>query len=115
MLSESRFVFFLFRDCIVCVLFRFDRLIPSAFQFAAFRWMRMKYVILVLVLAQFYSNVDPLDLKDVGKSTVDVVKGVVNKIPDVIPKPDDIFQGGKNLIAGYPFEQLFSAINSFCK
>lgn len=75
----------------------------------------MKYVVLVLLLARLYSDVDSLDLKDVGKSAVDVAKGVVDKIPDVIPKPDDIFQGGKNLIAGYPFEQIFSAINSFCK
>lgn len=75
----------------------------------------MKYVLLVLFLALFYSNADSLDLKDIGKSAVDVAKGVVDKIPDVIPKPEDIFQGGKNLIAGYPFEQIFSAINSFCK
>lgn len=75
----------------------------------------MKYLILVFLLATFHTNADPLNLKDLGKAAVDVTKGVINKIPDVIPKPEDIFQGGKNLIAGYPFEQIFSAINSFCE
>lgn len=76
---------------------------------------KMKYLILVFLVVNLYTNVEPLDLKDLGKAAVDVTKGVIDKIPDVIPKPEDIFQGGKNLIAGYPFEQIFSAINSFCE
>lgn len=58
---------------------------------------------------------ESLNLMDIGRSATDVAKGVLEKIPDAIPKPEDLFQAGKNLIAGYPFEQVFSAINTFCK
>lgn len=77
----------------------------------------MKNLLLVFLFATFYSNVEPLDLNplNIGKSTADVAMGVIGKIPDVIPKPEYIFQGGKNLIAGYPFEQAFTAINTFCE
>lgn len=54
-------------------------------------------------------------LTDVAKSGVDVVSGVAQKIPDAIPSPDAIFSASKNLIAGYPFEIAFKAINLFCK
>lgn len=53
-----------------------------------------------------YSTTDSFDIKDIGKSVTDVTKGVIEKIPDAIPKPADIFEGGKNLIAGYPFQQV---------
>lgn len=53
-------------------------------------------------------------LKDVSRSAVSVTKGVIGKIPEVIPSPEDIFQAGKNLIAGYPFEKAFDVINTFC-
>lgn len=58
---------------------------------------------------------ESLDFMDIGRSATDVAKGIIEKIPDAIPKPEDLFQTGKNLIAGYPFEQVFSAINTFCK
>lgn len=77
----------------------------------------MKYFILVFLLARFGSNVESLNLSplDVGRSVLGTSKGVITKIPDVIPSPGSIFQGGKNLIAGYPFEQIFSVVNTFCK
>ncbi|XP_031628400.1 vitellogenin-2-like [Contarinia nasturtii] len=74
----------------------------------------MKYILLLLLVFKFYTTTETLDLSDVGKSAVDVAKGVIDKIPDSIPKPEDLFQAGKNLIAGYPFQQVFSAINTFC-
>lgn len=52
---------------------------------------------------------------DAAKSSVDIVTGVAKKIPDAIPTPDAIFAASKNLIAGYPFEVAFKAINLFCK
>lgn len=55
------------------------------------------------------------NITDIGKSVADTVKGVISKIPDAIPKPEQIFQSAKNLVAGYPFDALFSAINQFCK
>lgn len=54
-------------------------------------------------------------LTDAAKSTVDIVSGVAKKIPDAIPSADAIFSASKNLIAGYPFEVAFKAINLFCK
>lgn len=61
------------------------------------------------------STVWGFSLKDIGKSAVDSAKGVIDKVPDVLPSPEAIFQAGKNLIAGYPFEAAFRAINTFCK
>lgn len=66
----------------------------------------------VLLSTQYVSsNV----LSDVGKSAVDTVTGVAKKIPDAIPSSETIFSASKNLIAGYPFEAAFKAINLFCK
>lgn len=53
-------------------------------------------------------------IKDIGKSIADASKGIANKIPDVIPSPDEFFQSAKNVIAGYPFDVAFRAINQFC-
>lgn len=75
----------------------------------------MKFFLLFLFIFKFYVVTESLDLADIGKSAADVAKGVIEKIPDAIPKPEDLFQTGKNLIAGYPFEQIFSAINTFCE
>ncbi|XP_055296585.1 uncharacterized protein LOC129565592 [Sitodiplosis mosellana] len=72
------------------------------------------FLLFFLVFTLYTTTVEPLDLGDIGKSATDVAKGVLEKIPDAIPKPEDLFQAGKNLIAGYPFEQVFSAINTFC-
>lgn len=54
-------------------------------------------------------------LTDAAKSTVDIASGVAKKIPDSIPSADAIFSASKNLIAGYPFEVAFKAINLFCE
>lgn len=75
----------------------------------------MKFFLLYFILFKFYLGTESLDLMDIGRSAQDVAKGIIEKIPDAIPKPEDLFQTGKNLIAGYPFEQVFSAINTFCK
>lgn len=50
---------------------------------------------------------DSYNLEDVGKSAADVAQGFAEKIPSIsIPKPDEIFEMGKNLLVGYPFEQV---------
>lgn len=66
----------------------------------------MKFLLLFLFVFKSYTITETLDLADIGKSAADVAKGVIEKIPDAIPKPEDIFQAGKNLIAGYPFQQV---------
>lgn len=75
----------------------------------------MKFYLLCILILKCSNISESLDLQDIGKSAADVAKGIIEKIPDAIPKPEDIFQAGKNLIAGYPFEQVFSAINTFCR
>lgn len=59
-----------------------------------------------LLVFKINSHAEPIDLQEIGKSVTDIAKGVIEKIPDAIPAPEDIFQAGKNLIAGYPFEQV---------
>lgn len=56
----------------------------------------------------------PLPISDMVKSLSDVTGGLVRTLPNVLPKPADIFSTGKNLLAGYPVEVLMSAINLFC-
>lgn len=66
----------------------------------------MKWFLILLVVCKFSIPIESFNLSDIGKSATDVAKGVIDKIPDAIPSPEDIFQAGKNLIAGYPFEQV---------
>lgn len=69
---------------------------------------KMKYYLLLLVVCAIYPSINAISFKldDIGRSTVDVTFGVVEKVKDSIPTPSAIFQGGKNLIAGYPFEAV---------
>lgn len=62
---------------------------------------------------KFSIPIESFNLQDIGKSATDVAKGVIEKIPDAIPSPEDLFQAGKNLIAGYPFEQVCVLQNCF--
>lgn len=66
----------------------------------------MRYLLVILLVFKLHSTSDAFDLSDIGKSVSDVTTGVINKIPDIIPNPQDIFESGKNLIAGYPFQQV---------
>lgn len=67
----------------------------------------MKLFLILLVVYTFsIPPTESFNLQDIGKSVGDVAKGVIEKIPDAIPSPEDLFQAGKNLIAGYPFEQV---------
>lgn len=69
------------------------------------------YLLIILNVA----NVMGFSISEIGKSAIDSAKGVFEKVPDVLPSPDSIFQAGKNLIAGYPIEVAIKAINTFCK
>lgn len=54
--------------------------------------------------------------QDLVSSAVDVSRGLLlsaNRAP--IPTPAEYFDFGINLIVGYPTEQVFTAINTFCK
>lgn len=73
----------------------------------------MKFFIVFLLVFRLYTVTESLDLQDIGKSAADAAKGIIEKIPDAIPKPEDLFQAGKNLIAGYPFQQVSFIVFSY--
>lgn len=54
--------------------------------------------------------------QDVFSSAVDVGRGLLLSAQHApIPTPAEFFDIGINLIVGFPTEQVFSAINTFCK
>lgn len=54
--------------------------------------------------------------QDVVNSALDVSKGLLLSASRAfIPTPVELFDMGINLIVGFPIEQTFIAINTFCK
>lgn len=45
------------------------------------------------------------------RATYSIIKGIPNRIP----KPNEVFEFGKNVVLGFPLELTFSAIHEFCK
>uniref|UniRef100_U5EEG1 Putative vitellogenin n=1 Tax=Corethrella appendiculata TaxID=1370023 RepID=U5EEG1_9DIPT len=81
----------------------------------------MKYKIILLVVAVFSQTGSTLDLTSFGKTAQDVAKvganvakGVIEKVPDLIPTPNQIFDLSKQAIAGLPVEVVAAAINQVC-
>lgn len=64
---------------------------------------------------KFTSPLDKFNPLHIGTSVGDTVSGLVSKIPSLVPSAETIFQVGKNVLAGYPVEAAFKAINLFCK
>ncbi|XP_017484585.1 PREDICTED: vitellogenin-1-like [Rhagoletis zephyria] len=56
----------------------------------------------------------PEGVKDVGRGIGNVAEGVAKQVPNLIPTPDGIFEASKNVLGGYPFELVSSAINTIC-
>ena len=65
----------------------------------------------ILGQASFLNAINILNAIDSAKN---VATGVVKDIPNVIPTPNAIFDAGKQVLAGYPFEIVSSAINKIC-
>ncbi|XP_004535359.1 vitellogenin-1 [Ceratitis capitata] len=53
-------------------------------------------------------------ITDVGKSLSDITTGVAKDVGKLIPTPEGVFEAGKNVVAGYPFELISSAVNQIC-
>ena len=66
----------------------------------------MKYSMLTVVLIAFCGATEAIDFSGLGQSVVDISKGFAQHIPDSIIKPQELFEVGKNVIAGYPFNQV---------
>lgn len=67
----------------------------------------MKYFLFLLLVLKLQAPTESLKLKDLGKSAVDLATGVVKKLPDSIPSADNLFEIGKNVLAGYGFEMVW--------
>ncbi|XP_054729129.1 vitellogenin-3-like [Anastrepha obliqua] len=55
-----------------------------------------------------------LDIQNVGKIVQNTVRGIGNAAANLIPTPHGVFETSKNLLAGYPFELMSTAINNIC-
>lgn len=55
-------------------------------------------------------------VEDVFSSAIDVSRGLLlSANTALIPSPAELFDIGINFVVGYPTEQVFTAINTFCK
>lgn len=66
----------------------------------------MKYFLAIFLLFNLYLSSECLSFGGLGKSAIDVTKGIAERIPDAIPSPEFLFESGKNVIAGYPFAHV---------
>jgi hypothetical protein len=80
----------------------------------------MKFAIFLSIILLFISCLWAFDIKgiaqtakDAAKVAVKASKGIAEKAPDLL-SPEDIFDLGKQAVAGLPVEVLASAINKIC-
>lgn len=71
----------------------------------------MKCSMLAVVLVAFACATEAIDFGGLGQSVLDISKGFAEQIPDAIIKPQDLFETGKNVIVGYPFNQVSQTIH----
>lgn len=79
----------------------------------------MKLFLVFALAFQFFSvsesfTLQTFNVKDIVKSSADATVGNLKKISDIIPSPDVVFQSGKNLLLGLPFQEALSVVNKFC-
>lgn len=67
-------------------------------------------------------NAKALSLGDIKNKTEDIFKlgaktgeGLIKKVPDLIPTPENVFNVGKQTLIGLPFELLLSTIDKICE
>lgn len=73
----------------------------------------MKYLLLFGLIFAFHLKTEAINLRGIAHSVGDISKGVVVKIPDAIPKPKELFEAGKNVIAGYPLNEVINILIHF--
>lgn len=84
--------------------------------------MRFPKLIILLFCLLHTSNVRTFSLEDIKNKTEDVLKlgaktgeGLLKKVPDLIPTPENIYNVGKQTLIGLPFELLLSTIDKICE
>ncbi|XP_055915167.1 vitellogenin-1-like [Eupeodes corollae] len=74
-------------------------------------------VCLLLLIHEGAPNPRPINLGSVGNvftSSRDIGVGIVSNAGKFLPTPKGLFESGKNVIAGYPFEFVSTSINAIC-
>lgn len=78
-------------------------------------------IVLFIGLLPSY-QVETLSFGGIKNKTTDVLKlgaqageGIIKKVPDLIPTPENIYNVGKQTLIGLPFELLISGIDKLCK
>lgn len=75
----------------------------------------MKILLVLCIIVYLTTSVSCIGkIKDILTGGVEIGRGVGSKIPDLIPSPETLFQSGKEVLLGYPFEMGATAINKFC-
>ena len=52
---------------------------------------------------------------NVAQSINSIVSGIGKQIPNLIPTPQELFHGSKQLLFGLPEVTIFKTINNLCK
>jgi len=72
------------------------------------------FILSLIVSGNVVNSLD-LGLGKVLTSAKGITAGVAKDASNLLPTPEGLFESGKNLIAGYPFEFASTAINKICK
>ena len=79
-------------------------------------------IIWLICLLNDDNKVVALSVEGVKNKTVDVVKltgkvakGIAEKIPELIPTPENLYNIGKQTLVGLPFELLLSGLDKICE
>lgn len=54
-------------------------------------------------------------VSDIGRFGVKAGKGVISKVPDLIPTPENLYSISKQTLIGLPFELVLSGIDKLCE
>jgi hypothetical protein len=54
-------------------------------------------------------------ISDVSKLGAKAGAGIIKKVPDLIPTPENVYSLSKQTLIGLPFELLLSGIDKLCK
>uniref|UniRef100_A0A1I8NR26 Lipase domain-containing protein n=1 Tax=Stomoxys calcitrans TaxID=35570 RepID=A0A1I8NR26_STOCA len=78
--------------------------------------MRSPVLYIFIGLCALIASNEGLDLgfKNILTSTGDVTAGVIKDVGNKLPTPKGLFETSKQLVAGYPFEFVSSAVNQLC-
>jgi len=54
-------------------------------------------------------------ISDVGRLGFKAGTGIISKVPDLIPTPENLYSISKQTLIGLPFELLLSGIDKLCE